>query len=193
MCGFYGNLQKKVIVSKIKLMTNGSGGMIVAKKKKVKKTNDERLLDQNHVAYTDLALDWLNDHETAKKQCIDLGIAPEHVLKTIVLNANHDSKDYLVVCLPIEEEIDLKMVAHELNKKQVHLADNKQLINITGYVHGANTPIGIKLRCNFPIYFDQKLQGATKIIVSAGKVGRSVLVELADLVELVDGKFIGVN
>lgn len=165
----------------------------MAKKAKVKKTNDERLLDQNNVAYQDLTLNWLTDHEGAMKQTQELGISNQAVVKTIVLQANKDPKDFLVVCLPIEDEINLKMVASELHKKQVHLADNKKLINITGYVHGANTPIGIKLRCGFPIYFDERLEQYPEIIVSAGKVGRSVKVTLADLVNLVEGTYIKVN
>jgi len=114
-------------------------------------------------------------------------------LKTIVMQANNDAKDYIVVCLSLIHEIDLKLVAHELGKKQVHLADNKNLINITGYVHGANTPIGINIRKGFPVYFDERIKNFDDISVSAGKVGRSVRLKRDDLVSLVSGKYIKVS
>ncbi len=99
----------------------------------------------------------------------------------------------MVVCLPLEYEIDLKLVAQELGKKQVHLADNKNLINITGYIHGANTPIGINVRKGFPIYFDERIKDQPLISVSAGKVGRSVRLKQTDLIDLVKGKYIKVE
>lgn len=167
----------------------------MAKKKanNLKKTNDERILDQHHIAYEELSFDWINQGPKALQAAKEAGIAPESMLKTIVLNANKDPKDYLVICLPLQEEIDLKLVAQTLGKKQVHLADNKNLINITGYVHGENTPIGISVRKGFPIYFDEKIKPYTEISVSAGKIGRSVRLKQTDLVTLVHGKYLKVN
>ena len=154
----------------------------MAKKKstKEKKTNDERILDQHHIEYEEVSFDWINNGADALAEAKEQGVPAESILKTIVMQANNDAKDYVVVCLSLIHEIDLKLVAHELGKKQVHLADNKNLINITGYVHGANTPIGININ------FDD-------ISVSAGKVGRSVRLKRDDLVSLVSGKYIKVS
>ncbi len=80
-----------------------------------------------------------------------------------------------------------------MGKKQVHLADNKKLINITGYVHGANTPIGISFKKGFPIYFDERIKEYSEISVSAGKIGRSVRMKREDLVSLVRGRYIAVE
>ena len=157
----------------------------MAKKAKLKKTNDERILDQHHIEYVETHFDWINKGKDALAEAATMGVDLKSILKTIVLQANKDPKDYLVVCLPLEYELDLKLVAQQLNKKQVHLADNKNLINITGYVHGENTPIGIKIRKGFPIVFE-------KIAVSAGKIGRSVLLKQTDLVKLVAGEYIRV-
>lgn len=167
----------------------------MAKKKKQteKKTNDERILDQHHIAYEEVSFDWLGKGKDALLEAETLGVPSESILKTIVMQANNDSKDYVVVCLPLEYEIDLKLVAHELGKKQVHLADNKNLINITGYIHGANTPIGINIRKGFPVYFDERIKKYDLISVSAGKVGRSVRLKRDDLVNLVAGKYIKVE
>jgi Cys-tRNA(Pro)/Cys-tRNA(Cys) deacylase len=165
----------------------------MAKKKKIKKTNEERILDQNDISYQAMNFDWLNKGQQALVEAQAAGIPAKSILKTIVLRANNDEHDYLVVCLPLEYEIDLKKVASELGKKQVHLADSKKLINITGYVHGANTPIGISFKKNFPIYFDQRIQKFSKICVSAGKIGKSVCLAQKDLITLVKGKYIEVQ
>lgn len=162
------------------------------KKKQPKKTNEERILDDNEIAYTEMEFNWLAGKQAALKEVQAAGLKEESILKTIVCLGSDGPKDYLVVCLPIVGEINLKMVARELGKKQIHLADNKKLINITGYIHGANTPIGIHAFKGFPIYFDQSIRDFTEVCVSAGKVGRSVRVELKQLVDLVEGQFIAV-
>lgn len=162
------------------------------KKKQPKKTNEERILDDNKITYSEMQFDWLSGKEKALEQVKQVGLNEKSILKTIVCLGSEGPKDYLVVCLPIVSEIDLKEVARELGKKQIHLADNKELIKITGYVHGANTPIGIHAFKGFPIYFDQQIKNFPEICVSAGKVGRSVRMKLDELVDLVDGQFIRV-
>lgn len=163
------------------------------KKAKQKKTNEERILDQHNISYEENSFEWLTRGNDALAEANAQGVDPKTILKTIVLQANKDPKDYVVICLPIENEIDLKTAAHELHKKQLHLADNKNLINITGYIHGANTPIGISAKKGFPIYFDERIEGFEKVSVSAGKVGRSVRLSLDELMELVNGKFLKIT
>lgn len=163
------------------------------KNTKEKKTNDERILDQHHIEYEEFTFDWLNKGTRALEEAEAQGMPAGSILKTIVMQANNDAKDYVVVCLPLGHEIDLKLVAHELGRKQVHLADNRNLINITGYVHGANTPIGINVRKGFPVYFDERIRQYDEISVSAGKIGRSVRLKRDDLVNLVSGKYIKVG
>jgi len=163
------------------------------KKKQPKKTNEERILDDNQIEYTEMQFDWLSGKKRALEQVAKVGLKEKSILKTIVCLGSDGPKDYLVVCLPIVGEIDLKMVARELGKKQIHLADNKKLIKITGYIHGANTPIGIHAFKEFPIYFDERVKDFSEVCVSAGKVGRSVRLSLSQLVELVDGHFIEVS
>ncbi|KRM95815.1 hypothetical protein FC19_GL001294 [Liquorilactobacillus aquaticus DSM 21051] len=165
----------------------------MVKKAKIKKTNDERILDQHHIDYQEVQFDWLANGKNALAEAESSGISPTSILKTIVLKGNDDEHDYLVVCLPLEYEINLKKIANELGRKQIHLADNKKLIKITGYIHGANTPIGIKIRKGFPIYFDERIKPFEQISVSAGKVGRSVRLKQVDLVKLVSGKYLRIE
>ena len=102
------------------------------KKTKEKKTNEERVLDQHNIEYEETSFNWIEQGKDALKEAAELGVEPESILKTIVLQGKGDPKDFFVVCLPIVHEMDLKLVAQQLGKKQVHLADNKNLINITG-------------------------------------------------------------
>src|SRR5699024_12125622 len=113
--------------------------------------------------------DWSSD-VCSSDLAAELGVEPESILKTIVLQGKGDPKDFFVVCLPIVHEMDLKLVAQQLGKKQVHLADNKNLIYINGYIHRANTPICIHAFKGFPIYFDERIKPFEIISVSAGKV-----------------------
>ncbi|KRL38827.1 aminoacyl-tRNA deacylase [Liquorilactobacillus uvarum] len=165
----------------------------MVKKAKVKKTNDERILDQHNIAYQETQFNWLTNGKNALAEAEASGISSTSILKTIVLKGSDDARDYLVVCLPLEYEINLKKIANELGKKQIHLADNKNLIKITGYIHGANTPIGINVRKGFPIYFDERIKPFEQISVSAGKVGRSVRLKQEDLIKLVKGKYLKIE
>lgn len=165
----------------------------MAKKKKLKKTNEERILDEHQIDYEEKNFNWVQRDQAALEEAKNQGIDPDSILKTIVLQANNDTKDYLVICLPVQTEINLKLVAQQLGKKQVHLADNQKLVKITGYVHGANTPIGISFYKGFPIYFDERIKPFEKISVSAGKLGRSVRLKQTDLVDLVKGNYIKVE
>ena len=65
----------------------------------------------------------------------------------------------------------------------------KNLLKTTGYVHGANTPVGIYEKHHYPIFIDNAAQEQGDIYVSSGKIGRSVKVNAQDLANLVHAKF----
>ena len=65
----------------------------------------------------------------------------------------------------------------------------KDLENTTGYIHGANNPVGIRQKHNFPIYIDQSALKRDSIIVSAGEVGRSIEIKAQDLADFVQADF----
>ena len=79
----------------------------MAKKKstKEKKTNDERILDQHHIEYEEVSFDWINNGADALAEAKEQGVPAESILKTIVMQANNDAKDYVVVCLSLIHEI----------------------------------------------------------------------------------------
>lgn len=73
--------------------------------------------------------------------------------------------------------------------KKVSMIPQKDLEKTTGYIHGANNPVGIRQKHNFPIYIDQSALERDSIIVSAGEVGRSIEIKAQDLADFVQADF----
>ncbi|MDE7056598.1 MAG: Cys-tRNA(Pro) deacylase, partial [Lactobacillus sp.] len=73
--------------------------------------------------------------------------------------------------------------------KKCEMIPLKKLEKTTGYVHGANTPIGIHFTHHYPIYLDDSMKNEKEIGVSSGKVGRSVFLAPSDLQKITEAKF----
>ncbi len=132
------------------------------------KTNVMRLLDQHQIAY--------QPHEfTNKKAASELPI-----YKTLVTVAK--SKEHYVFVVPVTHELDLKKAAKAVNEKSIEMIKEKELLPLTGYVHGGCSPIGMKR--SFYTTFDQSIDNHTSILFSAGKVGFSVEIAVSDLEQL---------
>ncbi|OFK59557.1 aminoacyl-tRNA deacylase [Globicatella sp. HMSC072A10] len=132
------------------------------------KTNVMRLLEQHQIAY--------QPHEfTNKKAASKLPI-----YKTLVTVAK--SKAHYVFVVPLTHELDLKKAAKAVNEKSIEMIKEKELLPLTGYVHGGCSPIGMKK--SFYTTFDQSIDNHTSILFSAGKVGFSVEIAVSDLEQL---------
>ena len=127
-----------------------------------------RLLEQHQIAY--------QPHEfTNKKTASELPI-----YKTLVTVAK--SKEHYVFVVPVTHELDLKKAAKAVNEKSIEMIKEKELLPLTGYVHGGCSPIGMKK--SFFTTFDQSIDNHTSIVFSAGKVGFSVEIAVSDLEQL---------
>ena len=82
-----------------------------------------------------------------------------------------------------------KKLAKISGNKKVQMIPQKDLQKTTGYVHGANNPVGIRQKHNFPIYIDQSAQEAGFLIVSAGEIGRSIRINSQNLADFVNAEF----
>nr|HEK9961902.1 aminoacyl-tRNA deacylase [Streptococcus equi subsp. equi] len=82
-----------------------------------------------------------------------------------------------------------KKLAGLSGNKKVSMIPQKELQKITGYVHGANNPVGIRQRHNYPIYIDQSALAKQEIIVSAGELGRSIQINSQALADFVGASF----
>lgn len=138
-------------------------------KPKDDKTNVMRLLDQHGVPYTphfydpDGPIDGLS---VAKA----VGADPEAVFKTLVTRGA--SGGYYVFDIPVGDSLDLKKAARAVGEKSIAMLPQKELLPLTGYVHGGCSPVGMKKP--FPTVFHETVILFDTIYVSAGKIGAQV-------------------
>ena len=101
-----------------------------------------------------------------------LGTGPDRVFKTLV--AKGEKRGYLVFCIPVAEELDLKKAARAAGDKRVELLPLKELLSVTGYMRGGCSPIGMKK--HFPTYIEETAALFDSIYISAGKRGVQLIV-----------------
>ena len=145
-------------------------------KDKTEKTNVMRLLEQKKIPYTPhdyLASGAVSGVEVAAA----LGEPPERVFKTLVTTGA--SGGHFVFIIPVAEGLDLKKAAKAVGEKSIAMLPQKELLPLTGYIHGGCSPIGMKKP--FPTVLHQSAAEQESIYVSAGKVGFQVELAPADL------------
>ena len=148
--------------------------------KKQEKTNVMRLLEQHGVAYQShcyVGTGALSGTEIAAA----LGQDPAHVFKTLV-TVGRSGKNYVFV-VPVARELELRKAAQAVGEKSVAMLPQKQLLPLTGYVHGGCSPIGMKKP--FPTVLDESALMHDTILFSAGKIGYQVELKPSDLQTLV--------
>ncbi len=151
---------------------------------KLEKTKVERTLDQKKIAYESYAYQpdsKLTGEEIAK----EVGIDPNRMFKTLVTVSNKNVNYVFVV--PVCKELNLKKAAKIVGTKSIEMIKMKDLLDLTGYVHGGCSPIGMKKF--FTTVVDESAQLFDKIVFSAGKVGRQVDVRLIDLQKVIKVQF----
>ena len=114
-----------------------------------------------------------------------LGQNPAQVFKTLVTVAK--SSQHYVFMIPVAAELDLKKAAAVVGEKALDMLKQKELLPLTGYVHGGCSPIGMKK--NFPVVIHQTAQNFATIIFSAGRVGMQVETSLDNLSKIVKVKY----
>ena len=113
-----------------------------------------------------------------------LGLDPDRVFKTLVTKGA--SGGYYVFDIPVAATLDLKKAARAVGEKSVAMLPSKELLPLTGYVHGGCSPVGMKKP--FPTVFHRSALDQETIFVSAGKIGFQVEVRPGDLIALVGAK-----
>lgn len=152
--------------------------------KKETKTNAVRILERNKIEFETMtyACDEFIDGIHIADQ---LGIPHDIVYKTIVTTGK--SKEHYVFVLPIEKEIDFKKAAKSVGEKSLEMLPLKDLTQLTGYVRGGCTSIGMKKQ--FPTVIDRSASDLPEIIVSGGKLGLQLKLSPHDLAKVVRAEF----
>lgn len=149
--------------------------------KKVK-TNVLRILDKEKISYETREYQYDEDHLSGEHIVQQVDLEANQIYKTLVLKG---TQGYLVCCIPVLEEIDLKKLAKASGNKSVEMVHQKELLGLTGYMRGGCSPIGMKKK--FPTYFEKAIMDLEWVAVSAGKRGLQVIVKPQDLINCVDG------
>lgn len=150
----------------------------------VTKTNAMRMLDAAKIPYEVLTYAVDENDLSGVHIASQLGLPLEMVFKTLV--AKGDRTGYLVFCIPVDREIDLRPAAALTGNKRIEMVHVKDLLSLTGYIRGGCSPVGMKKK--FPTYFDESVLTQERITVSAGVRGAQLLVEREALLGFVGAK-----
>ena len=148
--------------------------------KKEDKTNVMRLLDQKKISYEHFSLenaDGLSGEDIASQ----LGENPAQAFKTLVTTGK--SGNHYVFVVPVMAELNLKKAASVASEKSIEMLKQKDLLPLTGYVHGGCSPIGMKKF--FTTFIDSSALGFEEIYFSAGRVGHQVKIKVDDISKII--------
>lgn len=137
--------------------------------KKNEKTNAMRILEREKIIYETHTYE-ADASLSGEEVAAILKESPDTVFKTLVTCGK--SGQHYVFVIPVEKELDLKKAAKAAGEKSVSMIKQKELLPLTGYVHGGCSPIGMKKR--FPTFMHKSAEGFEKVYVSGGRVGLQI-------------------
>ena len=152
------------------------------------KTNVMRILDQKKIKY--------KVHEYKESGAVSgvevaaaLGQNPKRAFKTLVTVGK--SGNHYVFMVPVAEELDLKKAAKCVGEKNIEMIKSKELLPLTGYIHGGCSPIGMKKQ--FETIVDSSILSSNEIIFSGGKIGLQIEMNPNDLSKVIRVKFLSIT
>ena len=151
--------------------------------KKIEKTNAARLLDRAGIRYNLIPYEFDENDLAAQHVAESLGQDIARVFKTLVLHG--DKTGHIVCVVPGNCEVELKALAKVSGNKKVEMIAMKDLLQVTGYIRGGCSPVGMK-KC-FPTYFHSTAMDFDTIYVSAGVRGLQIEIAPGELVKFVRG------
>ena len=149
----------------------------------MKKALVEQILDKVWIAHDPLALNALKDD-------LPENISKSDIYKTLALTGNNGP---VIGIIPLTQHLSEKKLAKVSGNKKVSMIPQKDLQKTTGYIHGANNPVGIRQKHAFPIFIDEVALNKDFMIVSAGEVGRSIQLQPQLLADFVHANFADIS
>lgn len=150
-------------------------------KKRDNKTNAMRILDAAHLPHEIHTFE-ATGQDTGVEIAERAGEDPDHVFKTLVLQAK--SGEHLVFMIPVACELDLKKAARVAGEKSAAMVKSRDLFDLTGYVHGGCSPLGMKKL--FRTYIDETCVLFDTILFSGGRIGTQIEMSFDDLAKAID-------
>ena len=148
------------------------------------KTNSMRMLDKAKISYKAMEYTYDDNDLSGVTIANSIGLDCKMVFKTLV--AKGDKTGPIVMCIPVDKEIDLKKAASVTGNKKIEMIAVKDLLSLTGYIRGGCSPIGMKKK--FPTFIDISCEDLEEITVSAGIKGCQLLIDRKSLVDFTDAK-----
>lgn len=147
------------------------------------KTNVMRILDKAKIGYT--PFEYSPELTEGVKIAETLGEDCKSVFKTLVTESN--TKEHFVFVIPVDKTLDLKAAARSVGAKAVSMLKQKELLPLTGYIHGGCSPVGMKKK--FKTVIDKSAGDLPLFYVSAGRVGYQVSLDPRELAEFIGADF----
>lgn len=146
----------------------------------LEKTTAMRILEAAGIAY--IPFEYASGEATSGVEVARLlSKDPQTVFKTLVTVGK--TRRHYVFMIPVAEELDLRKAALAVGEKSIEMIKSKELLPLTGYVHGGCSPIG--MRKAFPTFIDETALICETITYSAGKIGIQLEMPLPDLQKLI--------
>ncbi len=146
------------------------------------KTNAVRLLQQAGIACREVFYDYDENSLSGLHAAQATGLPAEQVFKTLVARGTRTGVN--VFCIPVCCELDLKKAAKAASDKSIDLISLKELLQLTGYIRGGCSPVGMKKK--YPTFIDETCQLFDEIAVSAGERGHQMLVPPMELAQFIN-------
>ena len=152
------------------------------------KTLVMKILDQKKINYK--IHDYVNSNLVDAVSVANfLNENPSKVFKTLVTVGK--SKNHYVFLVPSNKTLDLKKASKVVDEKNIELIHQKDLLPLTGYIHGGCSPIGMKK--TFPTVIDSSAASFDTIFISGGKIGYQIEINPNDLIPLIKGKLFDIS
>lgn len=156
---------------------------------KQKKTNAMRMLDRQKIKYNVNTYEISDEHMDGTEVAHKVGIEDKYVYKTLVLENSHHQ--HFVFIIPVSDTLDMKAAANAVNEKKLHLMPLDELKNVTGYIRGGCSPIGMKKQ--FQTVVDQQAKCIDSLYISGGERGVQIEMTVDDLIKITKAKVLNVT
>lgn len=156
---------------------------------KQKKTNAMRMLDRQKIKYNVNTYEISDEHMDGTEVAHKVGIEDKYVYKTLVLENSHHQ--HFVFIIPVSETLDMKAAANAVNEKKLQLMPLDELKNVTGYIRGGCSPIGMKKQ--FQTIVDQQATCIDSLYISGGERGVQIEMTVDDLIKITNAKVLNVT
>lgn len=150
-------------------------------KKRESKTNAMRILDAAHVDHVIHSVDATGE-DTGVDIAHRAGEDPDHVFKTLVTQGK--SGEHFVFMIPVACELDLRKAARAAGEKSVAMVRSRELFELTSYVHGGCSPLGMKKP--FRTFIDETCILFDTILFSGGRIGTQIEMSFDDLANIIE-------